>query len=133
MYSNKGLSPAQAQAMEVATLLEITRRHQLKLAAAEQAAFKKSEIDAANEKLAAKFRAERERELAAEAEARRKQAAAQFEQDLRAQFFAGNEFASESDFQKVLPRMKEEAMLANARSQTDSEGRMRGTGSYVRM
>ena len=132
-YDYKNLSPEQKATYQTLSILETSANHQAKLQAAERAAFEKEKSDAENEKLLAKHRDERERELAAEAEQRRKENAARFEQSLRERFFAGNEFASEADFQKVLPKMRESVMLKNAETQETTENLMRKSGNYSRM
>lgn len=132
-YDYKNLSAEQKATYRTLSILETSARHQANLRAAENAAFEKEKSDAENEKLLAKHRADRARELAAEAEQRRKENAGRFEQSLRERFFAGNPFASESDFQKVLPKMRESMMLKNAETQETTEELMRKSGSYSAM
>jgi membrane protein involved in colicin uptake len=128
-----GLSKEQLQTYETLSILENSAQHHANLRAAENAALEKQKRDAENEKLMAKHRAEREAELKAEAEARRKEAASNFEADLKRKFFEGNSFASESDFQAMLPELRKRAMLENTDMADKSEAAMRASGNYVPM
>jgi membrane protein involved in colicin uptake len=129
----KNLSPEQRAVNQTIATIEASAQHAANLQAAENAALEKAKRDAENEKLSEKFRAEREAELKKEAEEKRKAAAAGFEQSLRERFFRANEFATESDFQAMLPKLKEAEMIARMQAEETTEGLMRQSGSYGAM
>ncbi len=62
---------------------------------------------------------------AAEDERMRKIRAANFENSLRESFFASNDWAQESDFQAILPRLKAEIAVENTKTASTLESRMR--------
>jgi len=127
------LNNQQIQTYETLSVLEASAQHNAKLRAAENAALEKQKRDAENEKLSAQHLEHSRREREAEAEARRKEAAANFEADLRRKFFEGNSFASESDFRVMWPELRKRAMLENTGTADKSEELMRQSGSYSRM
>ena len=128
-----GMTPEQEAIMRQQGLVQHSLEHQARLRAAENAAFEKQKQDAENEKLAAWHLEDSRRRQAAEAEAKRKEAAANFEADLRRKFFEGNSFASESDFRAMLPELKKRAMLENTDTADKSEAAMRASGNYHAM
>ncbi len=133
LYDFPNLSPEQRAANQVIATIENSARHQ-NLIQAEQAAFaEQAARDAETEKQSEKFRVEREAELRREAEQRRQAAAVGFEKSLRERFFRGNEFATEADFQRMLPKLRENAMLDRMQTEADAEDLMRATGNYSAM
>ncbi|MGI8642290.1 MAG: hypothetical protein ACR2MG_20355 [Pyrinomonadaceae bacterium] len=130
---DKNLSPEQRATYKTLAILENSAAHQ-RLKQVEAEAFaEQQQKDAENQKLSEQHRLQREAELRIEAENFRKQSAANFETDLKRKFFEGNPFASESDFQKILPKLRENAMLANVDSSDKTEKLIRESGSYSRM
>lgn len=118
---------------ETLSILETSAARQA-VKEAEKTAFAENEkYQAELEKESEKHRLQREAELRIEAENFRKQSAANFEADLRQRFFDGNKFASESDFQKILPKLRENAMLANVDSSDKAEQLIRESGNYGAM
>jgi membrane protein involved in colicin uptake len=132
-YDDKNYTPEQRATYETLAVLENSARHAANVEAAQKAHEARLKKDEENEKLLAKFDAEREAELKAETEEKRKQAAAYFEQSLRDQFFAGNSHVTESDFQSVLPDLRKSAMLKNMENVETAESVIRNSGSYSRM
>ncbi len=132
-YDDKNYTPERRAMYQHLSIVESSMQHAANLQAAENAALEKQKTDAENEKLLAKFDAEREAELKAETEEKRKQAAAHFEQSLRDQFFAGNSHVTESDFQSVLPDLRKSAMLKNMENVETAESVIRNSGSYSAM
>ncbi len=127
------LSPEQRATYKTLSVLEASGQHHANLRAAENEAFEKQKRDAENERLSEQHRLQREAELRIEAENFRKQSAANFEADLRRKFVEGNGFASESYFQNLLPKLRENAMLANVDSSDKTEQMIRESGNYSRM
>jgi hypothetical protein len=110
---NKNFTAEQRATYQTLSILENSAHHQNRLQA-EQLAFagqerKNAELHVESEK----HRLAREAELKAEADARRKEAAANFEQNLREQFFAKNPHVSESDYLSVKDDLKRQALLSN--------------------
>ncbi len=127
------LSPEQKATYKTLAVLEASGQHHANLQAAENLALEKQKRDAENERLSAQHLEQSRREREAEAEVKRKEAAANFEADLRQRFFAGNSFASESDFQNLLPELKKQEMLKNSERAETSEQLMRASGDYSAM
>lgn len=132
-YDFKNLSPERRAFYQQAAILENSVAHAAELKRLENEQIAQTKKDEENERLSEKFRVEREAELKKQAEEKRKQSAAHFEQNLREQFFAGNSHASESDFREMLPELKKRAMLENTESADKSEQMMRQSGSYGAM
>ncbi len=127
------LSKEQVQTYETLAILETSARHQA-LKAAEQKAFEENEkYQAELEKESEKHRLEREKELRIEAENFRKEASANFEQNLREQFFAKNPHASESDYSSVKDELKKQALLSNMDFGNKAEEITKSQGSYNSM
>jgi polyribonucleotide nucleotidyltransferase len=132
-YDFPNLSPEQRATNKTIATIENSARHQA-LIDAERRAFGEAEKKNAElEAEAEKHRLARESELRVEEKARREQAAANFEQNSREQFFAGNPHASESDYLSVKGELKKQAMLANVDSADKSERFLRESGNYSPM
>lgn len=128
-----GMSESEIAVMTQQAMIEESRQHQLNLQRAEEAVLEKRKSDAENEKLVEWHRQDSERKRQAEAEENRKIAAENFEQDLRRKFFEANGFASESDFQKILPKLREQTMIDKINSSDKSEKLTLESGNYSAM
>ncbi len=132
-FDYPNLSAEQRAFYKQAAILENSVQHQNRLEAERLAFAEQQKANVELEKESEKHRLAREVELRIEAENFRKQSAANFEVDLRQRFFDGNPFASESDFQNLLPKLRENAMLANVDSSDKTEQMIRESGNYSRM
>jgi hypothetical protein len=127
------LSPEQKATYKTLAILENSAHHQ-RLREAEATAFEENErYQAELRQQAEKFRIQREAELKVEAEAKRREAAVYFEQNLREQFFAKNPHVSESDYLSVKDELKRQAMLTNMDFGNKAEEITKNQGNYNSM
>ena len=132
-YDNKNYTPEQRAMYKQAAIIQNSAHHQ-RLKQIEAEAFAEREKQQAEtERLAAWHLEDSRRQRAAEEEAKRKEAAANFEADLRRRFFEGNPFAKESDFQTMLPEIRKRAMLENIDTADKAEEMTRASGNYKLM
>lgn len=133
IYDFPNLSDEQRAVNKTIAIIENSQRHHANLEAAKKQAELKIAQDIENEKLLAKFAAEREKELEAEAEKMKKENRERGEAELRRRFFTANPDQTESDFQSVLPEMRKAEMLRRMESQQTAEDLIRNSGNYSRM
>jgi hypothetical protein len=132
-YDEPHYTPERRALYQTLSVIETSMQHARNLEAAEIARIEKQKADAENERLSAWHLEDTRRKQAVEEEAKRKEAASNFEADLKRQFFDGNPFASEFDFQTMLPELRKRAMLENTGTADKSEEMMRASGNYSRM
>ncbi len=133
IYDYKNLSAEQRSVNKTIAILENSQRHRANLEVAEKAAFEKQKADTENEKIMDGILAENERQKEIEEKQLRETSAKNLEIMLREKFFRTTENGLESDFQKLLPKLKEEYFLERMNGESSSEQLIRQSGNYSKM
>lgn len=129
-YDFPNLSDEQKTMYRELSIVENSVLHEAENQRLESERVERAKKDEENEKLLAKFSAQREQELRVEAEKTKKENRERGDADLRRRFFEANPDETESTFQSLLPKMRSDQLLKNMQNNQTTEDLMRATGNY---